>query len=142
MIAKHIKRKHLYWVWNSMKQRCYNKNSAMYKHYGGRGITVCESWMEFENFLNDMGDRPHPTLYLDRINNDGGYCKANCRWATVLEQVYNRRCTIKVPFRGELVTTLYLALVSGIKRDTIDNRLRSGLTAEQAISRPLKKRRK
>ncbi len=73
-----------------MKQRCTNPNHRAYKDYGGRGITVCEQWLQFHYFLRDMGERPEGTT-LDRIDNDKGYYKENCRWATGYEQGWNRR---------------------------------------------------
>ncbi len=79
-----------YSVWRSMIQRCTNTKVNSYKLYGGRGITVCERWSDFSNFVADMGERP-PGLSLDRRDNDKGYSKANCRWATAAEQTANRR---------------------------------------------------
>lgn len=71
--------------------RCLNKNDQAWDRYGGRGITVCERWRVFDDFLADMGLRPSPELSLDRINNDGNYAPGNVRWATRLEQARNRR---------------------------------------------------
>ena len=83
-----------YSSWVKMKERCYNVNHAYYYNYGGRGITVCERWKNsFENFYQDMGPRPH-SLSLDRINGNGDYEPANCRWATRLQQRHNRRTEI------------------------------------------------
>ena len=74
-----------------MKMRCYNEKSSGYKYYGGRGIQICDRWLEsYENFLADMGERPEG-LSIDRIENDGNYEPSNCRWATVLEQNRNKR---------------------------------------------------
>lgn len=81
-----------YMVWNSMKQRCLNPNNDSYHHYGGRGITVCDRWIEdFANFINDMGRRPSDDLTIERINNDGNYEPGNCKWATMKEQSLNQR---------------------------------------------------
>ena len=76
--------------WKNMHQRCANPNHNSYKHYGGRGIAVCDRWYEFANFLADMGERP-VGLSLDRIDNDAGYSPDNCRWATSQQQAKNRR---------------------------------------------------
>ena len=95
--TKHGKGYHyLYGCWSDMKQRCYNQKNKHYKDYGGRGIKVCDRWLEsFLFFLEDMGERPSG-MSLDRINNNGNYEPLNCRWATNKEQVNNRRNTKSV----------------------------------------------
>lgn len=79
-----------YRTWNMMLQRCLNKKNDHYADYGGRGISVCERWRKFENFLEDMGKRPKDTT-LDRVDNSKGYFLENCRWASQKEQTRNRR---------------------------------------------------
>ena len=88
-----------YSTWANMIQRCTNPNKTSYEHYGGRGITVCERWTKFKNFLEDVGEKPDG-LSLDRIDNDGGYEPRNYHWATLKQQAYNHRhcpsCTCKL----------------------------------------------
>lgn len=82
----------LYSIYYSMLDRCYKENSFNYSNYGGRGIKVCNRWLEsFENFYEDMGDKPSPEYQLDRINNNGNYEPSNCRWVTPSENAVNRR---------------------------------------------------
>lgn len=79
-----------YRTWASIKQRCLNPRSTGYYKYGGRGIQICERWKTYQNFLNDMGERPDG-LTIDRINNEMHYEPNNCRWATPYQQTHNRR---------------------------------------------------
>lgn len=79
-------------VWAALIQRCTNKNNKKYSDYGGRGITVCDRWINsFEAFYHDMGPRPSPDLSIDRMDNDRGYYPENCKWATDKEQAMNKR---------------------------------------------------
>lgn len=88
--GKRVNRIGAYSSWEAMTSRCNNPNHISYKDYGGRGITICERWSEFDNFLWDMGERPIGKT-LDRIDVNGNYEPSNCRWATPLEQNQNKR---------------------------------------------------
>lgn len=86
-----------YQIWDCMKQRCLNPKSNNYKNYGERGVSVCEKWMTFEGFWEDMQEGYSEHLSIDRIDVSGNYCKDNCKWSTYSEQGYNKRkiCTNK-----------------------------------------------
>lgn len=93
-----------YKCWVEMKLRCTNPNNRAYKHYGGRGIKVCDRWIHsFENFIEDMGEMPQG-LTLDRIDVNGDYEPSNCRWATMQEQCNNRRNNIIFSYMGKVQT--------------------------------------
>lgn len=131
-----------YNVWLSMKQRCYNPNVFGYERYGGRGITICERWLNsFENFLADMGERPSSEYSIDRIDGDKGYEPSNCRWATKKEQGNNRCTNLRIEWRGEVKTVaqwaeeLYPSI--GVSRKTLYERLRKGWPVEKAFTEPL-----
>lgn len=94
-----------YRIWRGMKSRCYNSNERAYPRYGGRGIKICDRWMDsFENFLSDMGERPSKDYSIDRICNDGDYSPENCRWATRKEQASNYSRNVLVEYKGETKT--------------------------------------
>jgi hypothetical protein len=80
-----------YRCWRNMITRCRNPHNHAFKNYGGRGISICDEWLDFKCFLADMGRRPSTGFSLDRINNDGNYEPGNCRWATRKQQANNKR---------------------------------------------------
>ena len=90
----------LHWVWKAMRARCNNPRDPAYKNYGGRGITVCDRWSSFENFLADMGPRPDGQT-LERVDNDGHYGPDNCVWDTRLAQAHNKRTRQPATREGE-----------------------------------------
>jgi len=90
-----------YHIWKGIKNRCNNPNNPSYYNYGGRGIKVCERWMKFENFFEDMGEPPTNRHSIDRINNNKGYSKSNCRWTTKDKQVRNTRHNYNIKYKGK-----------------------------------------
>ncbi len=129
--------KQIYWVWSEMRSRCLNANHKAFANYGGRGIRVCERWASFASFAEDMGKRPLGGL-LERIDNDGPYDSANCRWATRVEQNSNRRNCIMVECDGERVTLRECCRRKGLKYRPIVKRIQDrGWPVALAISTPV-----
>lgn len=128
--------------WTEMKRRCYAKHRKEYPNYGGRGIAVCDRWLEsFTNFLADMGERPAGHT-LDRIDNNGDYTPANCRWAPRAQQELNKRSNVRYAFNGGLLTIPEIARQIGMNQATLSNRIKTlGWTVERAIAEPLRVRR-
>lgn len=120
--ARRSDRASVYTRWQAMISRCTNPKATDFKYYGGRGITVCDRWRSFANFYEDMGDPP-PGTSLDRIDNDKGYEKSNCRWADWKTQQYNKRTTLVVNFRGQKMTLREAIKLSGLSRNTVISRI-------------------
>jgi len=127
-----------YLTYHAMKARCLNQNEKCFKHYGGRGITICDSWLEsFDNFLNDMGNRPSLNHSIDRIDNDGDYTPKNCRWVVVKVQANNKRNNRLLTANGKTQTLQQWAEEVGIHDRTIRDRLVRGWSEEKAINTPV-----
>ena len=126
-----------YGIWSSIKDRCYRKTNDCYSRYGALGIKVCDRWLNsFENFLTDMGPRPSVNHSVDRKDVHGDYSPSNCRWATRSEQQRNRRDTIVIEFNGVCRSVIEWAEITGIPYDALKYRVRSGWTAEEALTTP------
>ena len=117
----------LYYVWNGMKQRCYNKNSTHYKNYGARGISVCNEWKNsYESFRNWAVKNGYKEgLEIDRINNNGNYCPDNCRMITHFDQQSNKRTNKFITFNGETKTLSQWARYLGIKPNSLIYRIKN-----------------
>lgn len=127
-----------YNVWEKMKSRCYCEKDKRYKHYGGRGIIVCDEWKNsFENFINDMGLRPNVNYSIDRIDNNGNYCKENCRWATRLEQANNKSNSRLLTYNGLSLTTRQWSEKLNINYKTLNSRISKKWTIERALNTPI-----
>lgn len=125
-----------YAIWTDMKKRCLNKNHKYYKHYGARGIQVCARWQKFDNFLEDMGERPSG-LTLDRINVNGNYEPGNCRWASRVEQQRNKQNTKLYTWCGTSLTLQgWLDVSRVVNYPAAYYRLQRGWSLENAITVP------
>ena len=124
----------LHEVWRGMVKRCYYEKHPQYKNYGGRGIKVCDRWLGvdgFDNFLEDMGERPEgtypsgrPYYTLDRIDGDNDYCKENCRWASGVEQGSHKINNRVITYQGQTHIAAEWARILGIRPGTFSERRR------------------
>ena len=114
-----------YKAWLSMKSRCDNPKNPRYKDWGGRGIAYCREWSDFANFIKDMGLKPEPSASIERIDNDRGYFKENCKWATKREQALNRRTTVKVLHEGREMYVHEFAKSIGLTESGARKRLKN-----------------
>jgi hypothetical protein len=128
----------VYRVWIQMRERCSNPNHASWKNYGGRGIHVCDEWAEsFEQFMADMGVRPEG-YQIERIDNNKGYSKENCRWATATEQRNNQRNNVVLTVNGVSKTMTQWARDNGLSRSTVRSRVeRYGWDVKSAVTLPI-----
>lgn len=124
-----------YMSWAHMLQRCTNPNNQDFKYYGGRGIRVCKRWKKFSNFLADMGAKI-AGLTLDRIQNNKGYSKGNCRWITQAEQTRNSRQVRRLTFKGTTLPIGEWERRLGFSRGGITYRLSVGWPLSKALSEP------
>ncbi|AUR89841.1 hypothetical protein NVP1133O_40 [Vibrio phage 1.133.O._10N.222.51.E4] len=116
-----------YKAWQSMKQRCRNVNHARYYDWGGRGIDYCDDWESFDSFFSDMGARPDG-MTIDRIDNDKGYSKENCRWVTPKQQCNNRRSSIRVMHNGIVMSISEYANSVGLSESGARKRVKRTMT--------------
>lgn len=123
-----------YISWNKMLQRCNNPKNPSYEWYGKIGIRVCDHWKDFRNFLEDMGERPEG-MSLERINSNKDYYKENCKWATQLEQIHNRKNAIWITFEGMTMhLTAWINLLGINKKVLVCNRISAGWSFVEAVT--------
>jgi hypothetical protein len=119
-----------------MKERCYNQRHTGYPLYGGRGIKVCERWLDFQKFVEDNEASALPGLTLDRIDNDGPYSPENCRWASRKDQARNRRNNQWIEHAGERLLAADWAARLGLADSTIEARIKNGWSFEKSVTTP------
>ena len=124
----------LYIAWRNMKGRCYNTADSHYQLYGGRGIVVCQRWLDsFDNFSDDMGEPPSHHHSIDRIDANGNYEPGNCRWATLTEQGRNKRINRLIDIDGDRKTASEWSEISGVMEKTILRRVDLGWSERGAV---------
>ena len=127
-----------YGAWVHMKTRCLDPKFKYFKHYGGRGIGICDRWVSnFENFLADVGAAPGSSYEIERIDNNGNYEPGNCRWATRKQQMRNTRHNRLLTFNDKTQTVVEWAEEIGMLQNTLENRIFRGWSVERALTEPV-----
>jgi len=129
-----------YRVWLELRNRCNDKKDAAYKNYGGRGISYSKDWESFDVFFKDMGFAPSKEYSIDRIDNNGNYCKENCRWATKIQQARNVRSNRLVEINGETKCLAEWCEIYGISYVSIWSMGRRGISTIDAINKLVEKK--
>lgn len=129
----------LYKIWQGMIQRCTNHNYTGYKNYGGRGICVCDEWLNFITFYIWATRNGYDSvLSIDRVNNNGNYEASNCRWSNRIEQNNNSRHNVCLEYNGQTKTIHQWSDVLGISYANLQRRIKTGWTVEKAFNTPVK----
>lgn len=127
----------LYVIYRGMRNRCLDPKCAAYPNYGGRGITICQRWLDsFEAFVDDMGEKPSSEHSIDRINPDGNYEPENCRWATAIQQSQNRRPFARLiifPWNGENLCVAEICRRENVSTDHVRKLLKKGHDIHDAV---------
>lgn len=138
-IKHHMYNHPIYKVYFSMKSRCHNKKNKRYKNYGGRGIVMCDEWKDsFEQFYKDMGPKPSPKHSIDRINNNGNYCKENCKWSTREQQDSNKTNNIFISHNGITKTITQWSKILNVSVQTLMKRHNNKWDDSKIIEAPVK----
>lgn len=131
----HMSKTTEYDVWHALMKRA--RGTCDRSRYAERGIGVCERWNRFENFFEDMGPRPSKDHSIDRKDNDGPYCKENCRWATRKQQARNKQRTLYAVFEGVKTPLSELSERHGLNHSAVRGRMRLGWSVERALTTPI-----
>jgi hypothetical protein len=129
-----------YRIWGAMMSRCHRESSTNYHNYGGKGIAVCEDWKTFRGFWDDMKNGYSDNLTIDRLDNEKGYFKGNCKWSTREEQDNNTRRTRRITFEDKTQSLTQWANELKINPKTLDYRFRNGWTVKRALTTPVNKK--
>lgn len=123
-----------------MTERCTDPRHPKYEIYGARGITICERWNSFQNFMLDMGRKPDPKFTIERKDVNGNYEPKNCKWISRKDQGRNKRTSVFVTYNGKKILLIDLVDELGLSRSVVYGRLKAGWTLAQAIALPLQPR--
>lgn len=123
--------------WKAMIRRCTKPDSDNYPQYGGKGITVCERWMDFKMFIADMGERPSSQFTIDRKDSNGNYCPENCQWSDKTTQTRNRSCAKRLTFEGVTLPVIEWANSKSIPLSVIYQRMARGWDDEKVLLTPI-----
>lgn len=130
----------LYKIWIGVKQRCFNKNNAEYKNYGGRGITVCKEWLDFSVFKEwAISNGYADNLTIERVDVNGDYCEQNCKWIPLSEQLKNTSRSVFITFNGETLCANDWCKRFGLPNNSVIRRYRKGLPLEEVFKLNTKK---
>lgn len=126
----------VYTTWRGMKERCENPKHKDFRSYGGRGIKVCDRWLDFKNFRDDMLPSWKPKLSIDRKDVNGNYDPSNCQWADTETQSVSSRHALKIPYNGERLTIPEISRRTQLRKNTIHRRLSLGWTIDEIMRTP------
>lgn len=127
----------LYRIWSGMKTRCLNKNDKAFSMYGGRGIGICDEWIDFDGFQEWANSNGYDeNLTIERKDVDEGYYPSNCEWIPLSEQAQNRTNTLRLTFKGQTKTLKEWSRITGIEYPTLHARIERGWSVEKTLSNP------
>ena len=128
----------IYMIWFDMKRRCYQPQNKRYDRYGGRGIKICDEWLDFQSFFDwSLTHGYRDDLTIDRFDGDGDYCPENCRWADLTTQANNRSNNHYITYQGETKTMMEWSKELNMNYSTLRRRINAGWDVDEAFNRPI-----